>query len=259
VERDGDVVEVTIDRPTHRNALDKDLWEALRREGLALHDGVPRVVILTGAGEHFCAGMDLSPSNALFEEIGPLVKNRDAYRLSEVIKRLKASFGVWARLPAPVICAIEGACVGGGLELALAGDIRIVGDEAFFSLPETRFGMVPDVGGTVRLSGLVGRARATQLILTGDTIDAETAEQWGLVNEIVPAGTAIVRARELAKQILEGSPAATLQALLALRQTAELHDDERFEIETQAGARALVSGEVLEGLASFAEKRKPKW
>jgi enoyl-CoA hydratase len=259
VERDGDIVEVTIDRPTHRNALDKDLWDALRREGLALHDSFPRVVILAGAGEHFCAGMDLSPSNELFAEIAPLIKARDTYRLSEVIKRLKASFGVWARLPLPVICSIEGACVGGGLELALAADIRIAGEGSFFALPETRFGMVPDVGGTVRLGKLVGHSRAAQLVLTGDTIDASTAEHWGLVNELVPDGTAIVRARELARQILKCAPSATRQALLALRQTTALGDEERFELETEAGARALVSGEVLEGLASFAQKRDPSW
>ncbi|MEZ4319478.1 MAG: enoyl-CoA hydratase/isomerase family protein [Myxococcota bacterium] len=259
VERSGFVVEVAIDRPSHRNALDKGLFDALRREGLALHDATPRVVILTGSAEHFCAGMDLSPSNHLLAEIQPHIVAGDTYRLSEIIVSLKSAFDVWARLPCPVIAAIEGACAGGGLELALAADLRIAGSGAFFSLPETRFGMVPDVGGTVRLSKLVGTARAAQLILTGARIEVAQAELWGLVNETVPAGTALARARELAGEILRCAPSATRQALIALRGANRLDDEARFEIETQAGARALVSREVLEGLTSFAEKREPKW
>ncbi|MCB9677035.1 MAG: enoyl-CoA hydratase/isomerase family protein [Alphaproteobacteria bacterium] len=259
VERTGEIVEVTLARPSHRNALDDDLWQALRREGLALHDAYPRVVILSGEGEHFCAGMDLSPSNPLLARIAPLVAAHDTYRLSEVIRHLKASFGVFARLPAVVICAIEGACLGGGLELALAADLRIAGESAVFSMPETQFGMVPDVGGTVRLSKLIGRSRASELILTGERIGAIKAERWGLVNEVVHDGTALERARAVAARILKASPTATRQALLALRHADELGDDERFEIETEAGARALVSGEVTEGLASFAAKREPRW
>jgi len=259
VARTGDIVEVTLDRPSRRNALDKTLWDALRIEGLRLQDRIPRVVILTGSAEHFCSGMDLSADNPLLGEIAPLVRNGDTYRLTEVIGGLKNAFGAIGRIPAPVIAAIEGACTGGGLELALTADIRVAGSGAFFSMPETRFGMVPDVGGTVRLSKRVGQSRAAQLILTGEKIDADTAAHWGLVNEVVDAGLALARAREIAQSIVRGAPSATRQALIALRQTTELDDDARFRLETEAGARALVSGEIFEGLEAFAQKREPRW
>jgi enoyl-CoA hydratase len=253
-------VELTIDRPARRNALDGPLWDSLTAEGERLHglDGL-RAVILTGGGGHFCAGMDLTPSNAVFQEIVPLVGNRDLDGLVTVIERLKATFSVFATLPVPVIAAIEGACAGGGLELALAADLRVAGDGAFFSLPETLFGMVPDVGGTTRLSKLVGSARAAELILTGNRIDAATADRWGLVNRVVPAGTALDAAREMVHRIHHAAPFATAEALKALRSVTGLHDDQRFEVETLAGARALLSGEVAEGIASFSQKRPASW
>lgn len=259
VQRDGPIAVITLDRPARRNALDQDMLDGLRRAAMTLADTRPRVVIVAGEGEHFCAGLDLSPDNAVLARIQPLIAAKDAYRLGEVIRGLRVGFDALARIPAPVIAAIEGACLGGGLELALSADLRVASDTAFFSMPETRFGMVPDLGGTVRLQKRVGHARASQLILTGERIDADTADRWGLVNRIVPAGTALEAAREMASSILAASPAATLQALMALRGADELSDDARFELETQAGARALVSGEVAEGLAAFAGKREPRW
>ncbi len=253
-------VELAIDRPARRNALDGPLWDALAAEGERLHglEGL-RAVILTGAGGHFCAGMDLTPSNAVFQEIVPLVGAGDQEGLIAVIERLKRSFSVFTTLPVPVVAAIEGACAGGGLELALAADLRIASESAFFSLPETLFGMVPDVGGTTRLSKLVGSARAAELILTGSRIDAATADRWGLVNRVVPEGGALDAARQLVQRIHHAAPKATAEALAALRGVTGLHDETRFHMETRAGARALTSGEVAEGIASFSEKRRPSW
>lgn len=259
VERDGAIATITLDRPDRRNALDLPLWDGLRKAAMDLAERRPRVVIVTGAGGHFCAGMDLSPDNRLFQNIQPLVLAKDGYRLAEVITSLKHTFDALARIPVPVIAAIEGACAGGGLELALAADLRVAALGAFFALPETRWGMVPDVGGTVRLAKLVGRGRAAQLILTGERIDAATAERWGLVNEVVPDGSALERARDLAASILKAGPIATQQALGALRQIDAIGDDVRMEHETQAGARALASGEVIEGIQAFAQKREARW
>lgn len=259
VRREGEIALITIDRPHRRNALDPALWDALLRAAMELTDHPPRAVILSGAGEHFCAGMDLALDNPLFARLEPLIASRDAYRVGEEITALKKVFDSISRIPAPVIAAIEGACAGGGLELALAADLRVASETAFFSLPETRWGMVPDVGGTVRLSKLVGRAWAAELILTGARIDVERAARWGLVNDVVPAGAALERAREMAENILKAGPKATLQALNALRVIDGEGDAHRMELETEAGARAIVSGEVHEGLAAFNQKREPRW
>jgi enoyl-CoA hydratase/carnithine racemase len=257
-ERDG-VAILTIDREERRNALHGPLWDALLRASVKIADRPPRVLIIVGAGRHFCAGMDLQPDNPLLDEIVPAIEQHDRTRLAEIIRRLKAVVNSVARLQCPVIAAIEGACIGGGLELALACDLRIASETAAFSLPETRIGMVPDVGGTVRLSHLVGTAHATDLVLTGRTVQADEAVSMGLVNRLTAAGGAFEEALSVAREICRGGPKATQQALLTLRQVRSASVKDAFEFETAAGAHALMSGEALEGLASFAEKRPPNW
>lgn len=259
LERDGGVAVVTLDRPERRNAMHPPMWAAVAEAGEQLAADPPRAVVLTGAGEHFCSGMDLSPSNTIFQRVMQCIQSRDQDGLQAIIVELKSQLNAIATIGAPVIVAIEGACLGAGLELALCGDIRICGEGARFSLPETRWGMVPDVGGTTRLTKLIGRGRAAQLILTAATIDAEKAESWGLVSEKVPRGAALERALELAEAISACSPAATREALLTMRGGDGRGDDQRFADETAAGARALLSGEVLEGITSFLEKRPARW
>ncbi|MCA9567492.1 MAG: enoyl-CoA hydratase/isomerase family protein [Myxococcales bacterium] len=256
VQRDGPVARITLDRPERHNAMHGPMWTALREVAEGLAADPPRAVVLVGAGPHFCSGMDLSPANPLLARLAPAVMGRDADALRAVIRELKATVDAVAAIPVPVVAALEGSCLGGGLEVALAADLRVAGQGARFSLPETRWGMVPDVGGTVRLSRLVGRARAAQLALTAATIDAQRAESWGLVNEVVPDGQALARAEGLARQIAAQAPTATREALAVLRSWP---GDDRFGDETEAGVRALLSGEVLEGLQAFAQKREARW
>lgn len=254
---DERVAHLTLERPTRRNAMDAAMWSQLRTVAQAVAEQSPRVVILSGAGDHFCSGMDLTPANALVQRLVPGVLSKDEVALRSLIVELKSTMNAVAELPAPVIAAIEGSCLGAGLELALCADLRIATPSSRFSLPETRFGMVPDVGGTVRLSRLVGRGRAAQLVLTGATLDAQTAERWGLVNEVVTEGTALEAAFAMARSICANSPTATREALGVLR--SHPGDEIRFDQETEAGMRALVSGEVMEGLASFVDKRDARW
>lgn len=256
IEREGPLAILTLDRTARRNAMHAPMWEALREAASGLAADPPRAVVLTGAGGHFCAGMDLAPDNPLLGRVAMAVASGDAEALRTVIRELKATVDAVASIPVPVIAAVEGACLGGGLEVALAADLRVGGDTATFSLPETRWGMVPDVGGTVRLSRLVGRARAAQLALTAMSIGAEQAERWGLLNEVVDAGSALERAKEIGSQVARTAPTATRETLAVLRAWP---GDERFDDETEAGTRALLSGEVLEGIASFTERRKARW
>lgn len=259
VTRDDDVVTVTIDRPTRRNALHGPLWDALGELGRDLAARRPRAVILRGEGDHFCAGMDLRPDNPLVQELGPKVATRDRKACAAIIERLKASLDAFATLPCPVLAAIEGACLGGGLELALVADLRVAGQSARFSMPETRWGLVPDVGGTVRLTRLIGRARAGDLILTGREARAPEALAWGLVNRVVPDGTAQDAADTMARTIARAAPRATSEALRVLRSVDGLSEADAFAAETRAGVNTLIGQEALEGLAAFAARREPRW
>ncbi len=255
VERDGDVVTLTIDRPERRNALDGPLWSALKEAADQVAADPPRAVIVTGSAGHFCAGMDLKMDNPLVARLVPAVTAKDEDALRALIVELKGVVDAIASIPAPVVAAVEGACAGGGLEVALACDMRIAGDGSFFSLPETHIGMVPDVGGTVRVSRLVGAGRATELILSGRRLDATEAKEWGLVNRVVPAGTALESARAFVQELRAAGPACTRHILEVLRQVPA----PTFAQETEAGVRALTSGEAVEGAMAFVEKRPPKW
>ena len=254
LERRGTLAVLTIRREARRNALHGPLWTALGAAAQGLAADPPRALILTGAGGHFSAGMDLKPDNPLIERLLPAITERDQDVLRALIVELKGIVAAFTELPCPVIAAIEGACAGGGLELALAADLRVAAKDAFFSLPESRVGMMPDVGGTVRLARLVGRPRAAELILTNGKIDAATAHGWGLVNRLAEPGAALQIAEAMAKELSSASPAATREVLGLLR--APQLD---LAAETEAGVRVLTAGDVVEGVTSFLEKRPPAW
>ena len=256
---DNQVATLTIQRPKRRNALHAPLWDAIREVADEIASANPRVLIVTGAGEHFCAGMDLNPDNPLVMRLLGEIGAKNESGLVALIEELKSTFEAIRGLECPVIAAVEGACVGGGLELALACDIRIVSKSAFFGLPETKFGMVPDLGGTVRLAQVVGPAKAAEIILAAQTFDAAAALELGLVNRVVEVGSALSVAQELASAIKANSPAANRETLKVLRQIHDHGEAECLQQETRAGAQALLSLEVMEGVQAFMEKRAPRW
>jgi enoyl-CoA hydratase/carnithine racemase len=202
------------------------------------------VIILEAAGEKaFCVGADILAWTAL----SPL----DMW--SEWVRRGHRVFDRLERAKQPVICAIQGFAYGGGLELALACDIRIVTDSARFAMPEVKLGTVPGWGGTDRLPRLIGSARAKQMIFTGEPIAADVAERWGLVNEVVPAGPLSDRVTELAQKIAANAPVAVQTAKqLILSPSAGTN-------ESLASAVNAFSDDAKEGLAAFREKRPPKF
>jgi enoyl-CoA hydratase/carnithine racemase len=257
-EKDG-VATLTIHRPQRRNALHAPLWIGIRGVALEIAANAPRALIITGHGEHFCAGMDLNPDNPLLVRLLSEIGGGSEQGLIALIEELKSTFEAITSIGCPVIAAIEGACVGGGLELALACDIRIASETAFFSLPETRFGMVPDLGGTVRLAQTIGVSQAAEIILSAKSVDAPTALGLGLINRVVAAGDALTACESLANAIRENSPAANRGALTVLRAMYQLDEAAALKAETQAGAQALGSREVMEGVQAFMEKRAPRW
>ncbi|MFZ5478399.1 MAG: enoyl-CoA hydratase/isomerase family protein [Myxococcota bacterium] len=255
-ESDG-VALLTIDRPERRNALDIELWRALRQAASRTEDA--RAVVITGAAGHFCAGMDLAPDNPIIQKIAPAIFDGHEGPARDLLAELKACVQAIADLPVPTFAAIEGACVGGGLEVALACDVRIAARDASIGLPEVRIGMIPDVGGCARLTRLVGPGRAADLITTGRRVDGEEAFRLGVVERVVDPGRALAVAREAAAQVCANGPMAVRLALHAVRQAADLGLAEALAVETRAGVMALTSGEPKEGVAAFLEKRPPRW
>nr|AAM18495.1 enoyl-CoA hydratase [Arabidopsis lyrata subsp. petraea] len=194
----------------------------------------------------FCAGADL--------------KERRTMSPSEVhtyVNSLRYMFSFMEALSIPTIAAIEGAALGGGLEMALACDLRICGENAVFGLPETGLAIIPGAGGTQRLSRLVGRSVSKELIFTGRKIDAIEAATKGLVNICVTAGEAHEKAIEMAQQINEKGPLAIKMAKKAIDEGIETNMASGLEVEEMCYQKLLNTQDRLEGLAAFAEKRKP--
>jgi enoyl-CoA hydratase len=241
----GRIARITLNRPEKLNALDPEMLAALED---AVSEGEQsrevRVIILEAAGEKaFCVGADILAWTAL----SPL----DMW--SEWVRRGHRIFERLERAKQPVICAIQGFAYGGGLELALACDIRIVTDSARFAMPEVKLGTVPGWGGTDRLPRLIGSARAKQMIFTGEPIAAEVAERWGLVNEVVPAGSLTDRVTELAQKIAANAPVAVQTAKQLIGSSSSV------TLESLAAAVNAFSDDAKEGLAAFREKRSPKF
>ena len=242
---DGPVARVVLDRPEKLNALDPEMLSQLE-EAVAQLEGSSevRVIILQATGEKaFCVGADILAWTAL----SPLGM------WSEWVRRGHRIFDRVERARQPVICAVQGLAYGGGLELALACDVRIVSDTARLAMPEVKLGTVPGWGGTDRLSKMIGSARARQMIFSGEPIAADVAERWGLANEMVPAASLDDRVAALASKIAENAPVAvqTAKQLIAGSTSATL--------ESLAAAVNAFSDDAKEGLAAFREKRAPKF
>lgn len=244
LELDGEIATLTLDRAAKLNAIGPDMLAELERHIAAIdRDQAVRVVILTGAGDRaFSVGADINAWSAL----EPLEMWRSWVREGHRIFRRLAA------LRQPAIAAINGFAFGGGLELALATDIRIASEQAAFAMPETTIGTLPGWAGTSRLPEIIGIARAKQMIFSGARIDAATAERWGLVNEVVPHGALMTRARQLATEIAANAPIAVQVAKAAI-------DGDPAALEAFAGALAASADDARDGVAAFREKRPPRF
>ncbi|MDQ4030469.1 MAG: enoyl-CoA hydratase-related protein [Actinomycetota bacterium] len=250
-ERDGFVAVVTIDNPP-MNALKAALLEELEAELQRLDaEEQTRAIVLRGAGERaFVAGADIKEFPALREappsEGGSA---RGIQKLGRVIDGMRT----------PLIAAIHGFCLGGGLELAMACDIRIAAEGAQLGQPEIKLGLIPGGGGTQRLPRLAGEGRALLLNLTGDPIPASLAYEWGLVERVVPDGGHVEAATTIARTIAERSPHAVAVVKELAAQTRDLPLDEGLRREAEGFRRCLASEDGAEGVAAFIEKRAPIW
>ena len=256
---EGAVAVITLDRPARRNALDEEMWRQLGERTDEAAAARPRALVVTGAGPHFSAGMDLRPDNPLLPRLQPALYDGDEAAARAVIQDLKAILARLWTFPAPTIAAIEGACVGGGFEVALACDMRVAARSARVGLPEVRHGLVADLGGITRLTRLVGVGRAATVLLTGRSFDGLSAAELGLVEIVADTGGAFDRALALAAEIARNAPIAVGATLAALRDVAGLPLAAALDRETEAGVATLVGGEAIEGLMAFAAGRPPRW
>lgn len=251
------VAVVRIHRPSRRNALHGPAWRALG-EVVRSVPSEARAIIVTGSDSVFSAGMDLKMDNPLLPRVAQGIMGQQGDQLREVILELKSGLAPLREAAVPTIAAIEGPCLGGGLEIALHCDVRVASESAVLSMPEPRLGFVADVGGTTLLRRLVGPGRATWLITSGRRIPVQQAERWGLVEQTCEPGTALSSALALALDMAKGAPVATQESLMLLRSEVEPLED-AFARETDAGVRALLSGELLEAVGARSEGRLPRW
>jgi enoyl-CoA hydratase len=251
VEQDGAVAVVTIDHPPV-NALSAKLLEELEAELDRLDgDASTRAVVIRGAGERaFVAGADISEFPSLRDS--PPDGGGSARGIQKLGARMDAG-------RTPIVAAIHGYCLGGGLELAMACDLRVAADDAQLGQPEIKLGLIPGGGGTQRLPRLVGYGRALLLNLTGDPISGQQAYEWGLVERVVPLAELMDAALALARTLAERSPHAVgvLKELAAATRDIPLADGLREEAD--AFVRCLTSEDGAEGVAAFLEKRQPQW
>ncbi len=247
VEREGRIAVLTINRPDKLNALNSNVHV----EGVAALDELRsddevRVVVITGSGEKsFVAGADISE----FEGKTP-VTQRATFQERTLFNSIEI-------FPKPVIAMVNGFCLGGGNELALACDLRICSENARFSQPEINLGIIPGGGGTQRLTRMVGEGRSMEMILTGDMIDAETAHRFGLVNHVYPAEELRAKTMELAAKIAEKAPIALQLAKEAVKFASRSNLDEGLRREVDLFAICFSTEDKKEGVSAFLEKRKP--
>ncbi len=244
---DGHVATLTLNRPEKLNALDPGMLDEIEMHVRTLDSSRDaRVLVISGIGDRaFCVGADIG----VWSELEPI----DMWRTW--VRKGSAIFDQIASLRIPTIAALNGYTFGGGLELALACDMRIAVESVQMASPEVKIGTVPGWGGTYRLTELVGPARAKQMIFTGERVTAMRAEQWGLVNEVVSASEFSNRVQSVAESISANAPISVQLAKAAIDGAGGRSTG--IALEAMAGALAAMTEDGKEGLAAYREKRSP--
>jgi methylglutaconyl-CoA hydratase len=248
--QDGAIAVVTLDRPDRRNAVSRTMIDDLQAALNQAETGPARVLLITGSGKAFCAGMDLEELQAIAAQ-SPDENLEDSRQMASMFYRIYT-------FPKPVIAAVNGAAIAGGCGIATLADFTLAVPEAKFGYTEVKIGFIPALV-SVFLRRQVGEKRSREILLSGRIFDAAEAFRIGLVTEVVPAEKLMERARELAGSLLAASPTSlqrTKQLLLRLDETALRAE---LDLAFRANAEIRSTPDFREGLASFLEKRPPKW
>ncbi len=262
IEVDGHVATLWLDRPEKRNAMGPDFWSDLPRAMAAIgSDPGVRAVVVAARGPHFSVGLDLVAMSGLTGATGsgdaaPRSMAARARSARAEILRLQASVSAVADCPVPVIAAVHGYCIGGGVDLIAACDIRLASEEAVFSVREAKVAIVADLGSLQRLPGIIGRGHVAELAYTAKDITAARAESIGLVNRVCSdVGTLLEAARAMAAEIAANSPLAVQGTKAVLTAGADQSVAEGLEYVATWNAGFLASDDLMEAMSAFIEKR----
>ncbi|HIE21360.1 MAG TPA: crotonase/enoyl-CoA hydratase family protein [Acidimicrobiia bacterium] len=259
VEKTDGIATLWLNRPEKRNALSEDLWADIPRAmaDLDADEGV-RVVILAARGSAFCVGIDVAMLASLQPAGGSHAsQSREIYR---IVKRLQRTVSCLADSPKPVIAAVHGYCLGAGLDLITACDIRLASADAVFSVRETKMGLVADVGSLQRLPAIVGAGATTEMAYTGGDFDARWALEKGLINSIHSDAKAVnEEAHKLAASIAANSPLVTQGIKHILAAGEDRTVKEALDYVALWNSSFLLSNDLMEAIAAFAEKRPPRF
>jgi enoyl-CoA hydratase len=268
IERDEDIATLWLDRPEARNAMGMDLWRDLPRAMTALNDdNSVRVVVIAAKGPHFSVGLDLKAMGNLLSGSGgsdgdtrPASMAARARGSRLEVKRLQDSISAVARCPKPVIAAVHGYCIGGGVDLASACDIRLASADALFSVREAKVAIVADLGSLQRLPAIISAGHLAELAFTGKDITAERAREIGLVNDVAADADGVLKAaRALAAEIAANSPLAVQGTKAVLAANDGRTVDEGLDYVATWNAGMLASDDLVEAMTAFMEKRTPKF
>jgi methylglutaconyl-CoA hydratase len=250
LEFDGEIATITLNRPEKRNAITTTMISELLTALDVIEKSHTRVVILTGAGKCFCAGIDLEMLAAIAKQ-SPSENQEDSRRIAKMLRR------IWS-FPRPMIAAVNGAAYAGGCGIATLCDFTIATTEAKFGYTEVKIGFLPAIV-SVFLTRQIGEKRSRDLLLTGRIISAAEAKEFGMVSEVVPAERLLDRVQELVAELVAASPSSVTRAKHLLTSSAAAGLDHDLERAILENARIRCTPDFKEGIASFLEKRKPMW
>jgi len=258
VEDKGNVAIVTINRPEKKNAFDELMFQKLADAADRLKVHLPRAVIITGSGDSsFSAGFDVNPDNPMVKKIIDAAAEKNPEPARELMDAIQRSVNSFVNLPVPVIAAMNGSAYGGGAELAMRCDVRIIDPDAVICFSETKLGLMPDWGGCSALSFLAGTARAAELVLTARKVSAHEAYSMGIVNRVSKKGSALEEAVDMATIIASNGPRAVRSSLALIRESRNLTYNESLEMEKQLASSLVSSGECFHGVGAFLKKETP--
>jgi enoyl-CoA hydratase/carnithine racemase len=254
VNKTANAVEITLNRPDRMNAINEQMAiELIDAMEVAEPDRSVLAVILAGNERAFCAGADLgNMSDAPADKF-------DVYRSRYNMRKQRNLYRNLPTYTKPVVSAVEGYCLGGGLELALFGDIIVAGEGAQFGLPESRHGLIPGAGGTQNLPRLIGKSLAKEMMWTARRITAAEAKEFRLVNHVVPKGQALTKSREIVDAMAKNGPLAIMMIKQAVNRGMDVSLSSGFLQEADLAYLLAFSEDRTEGLKAFAEKREPKF
>jgi len=253
------VAVITIDRPQRMNTFNETMWSELERVTAELRENLPRVIVLTGAGDKaFSAGFDVNIDNPQISNLVEAVQKHDRPPVEKLIRHIRTAVDGLVCLPVPVIAAINGKAYGGG-ELAVRCDLRVMDPDAVISFSEVHLGLMPDWGGAATLARLIGPARAADMILTAREVKAREALALGLINRVSSPAKVLEESVELAETIAGNGPRAVRSALEVIRSACGMSLQEALELETEKAIALITSGECYHGISAFLSKEKPRF